>query len=93
MRHATPRSGIYYGWMDKKFKSPFAPASAVPPAPPAGRYGTLDALREDWSGCPGPSVHTRRGVSPRFGTHVAPEAPWRGLRQTHTSLGGNGPVR
>jgi len=34
------------------------------PAPSAGRHGTLDTMRKDYEGCPGPGWHTRGGVQP-----------------------------
>ena len=57
--------------MDRKYKSPFAPAGVGTAAPSAGRHGALEAGGEDGAGCSEPGSHTVGGVPPRHSAHVA----------------------
>jgi hypothetical protein len=59
--------------MDRKYKSPFAPADMGTAAPSVGRHGAMEAVGEDGEGCPGLRWHMLRGVPPRHGAHMVYE--------------------
>src|SRR5262249_36335345 len=51
----------------------FAAAGTGTPAPPTGRRGALEAMREDGERYPGLDLHTRGGLPPLHSAHIAYE--------------------